>query len=80
MLEERGEGVDRVARAGADLEVQVRAGHVAGGTDGADRLAAAHGVTDVDEERGLVAVPELGAVLEGLARSCCRRSRRRTPS
>ena len=28
MLEERGEGVDRVAAAGPDLEVQVRAGEL----------------------------------------------------
>ena len=38
--DERGVRVDRVAAAGADLEVEVRAGDVAGGADVADQLAA----------------------------------------
>ena len=59
-------GVDRVAAAGADLEVQVRAGGVAGGADGADLLAGGDGVAGGDADVGLVAVPDLGAVLEGL--------------
>ena len=76
-MEDQGlEGVDRVAAAGADLEVQVGAGAVAGAADGADLLAAADGVADGDADVGLVAVPDLGAVLEGLDRSGCRRRRR----
>ena len=65
MHHERGVRVDRVATAGTDLEVQVGAGHVAGGADGADLLAAADDVALADEEVGLVAVPDLGAVIEG---------------
>ena len=52
MLDERGVGVDRVAAAGADLEVQVRAGGVAGGADGTDHLAGGHEsptLTDCDD-------------------------------
>ena len=59
-------GVDRVAATGANLEVQVGTGAVAGGADGADLLATADGVTGGDADVGLVAVPDLGAVLEGL--------------
>ena len=44
----------------------MRAGRVAGGADGADLLAGADGVADGDADVGLVAVPDLGAVLEGL--------------
>src|SRR6478609_9193877 len=65
VLDERLEGVDRAAAAGAHLEVEVGAGDVAGGADGADVLAAVDAVADGDVDRGLVAVPDLGAVIEG---------------
>ena len=45
--------------------MEVGAGHVAGRTDGADDLAAVDPVADGDIDRGLVAVPDLGAVIEG---------------
>ena len=58
-------GVHGVAAAGADLDVEVRAGAVAGRAHGADRLAAPDHVADAHEVRRLVAVPDLGAVIEG---------------
>src|SRR4051794_17419349 len=61
-------GVDRVAAAGVDLEVEVGAGHVAGGADVPDHLAGLHGGADGGAELVLVAVPELGAVGQGLDR------------
>ena len=57
--------VDRVTAAGADLEVQVRAGDVAGRADVADQLAGADDVTGAHDVRRLVAEPQLGAVVEG---------------
>ena len=63
-MDQRFVGVDGVAATGADLEVQVRAGDVAGGTDVPDLVAGADDVADADAEGVLVAVPELGAVLE----------------
>src|SRR5688572_21095760 len=64
VLDEGLERVDRAAAAGADLEVQVRAGHVAGGADGADDLAAVDALAHRDVDLGLVAEPDLGAVVE----------------
>ena len=61
----RGVRVDRVAGAGPDLEVHVRAGGVAGGADRPMTWPARDVLADADRERGLVAVPELGAVVEG---------------
>ena len=58
------ERVDRVARVGSYLEVQVRTGGVAGRTDRADDLAGPDPLTPGDGVGGLVAVPELGSVLE----------------
>src|SRR6476619_7136181 len=58
--------VDRVAGTGTHLDVHVRAGGVAGRADAADQLPGADLLAGVDRERGLVAVPELGAVGEGL--------------
>ena len=51
VLDERGVRVDRVAAAGADLEVQVRAGDVAGRADVADQLAGATPCRRADRER-----------------------------
>ncbi len=65
MHDERGVRVDRVAAAGAHLEVEVGAGHVAGGADGPDDLACADLLALADAEAALVAVPDLGAVIEG---------------
>src|SRR3546814_9603293 len=65
MGDERLEGVDRVTGAGTHLEVQVRAGAVAGAADGADDLAGADLVTDGDRVGRQVAVPQFLALLGG---------------
>lgn len=63
----RGQEGDRVdvrtvRRARADLEVQVRAGGVAGGTGEAELLTGAHGLTRGDGDGGQVAVLRVVAV------------------
>lgn len=64
MRRQEGDGVDvrAVRGAGADLEVEVRAGDVAGGTGEADLLAGREGLTHRDGERGQVAVLRVVAV------------------
>ena len=54
------------AAAGVDLEVQVRAGHVAGRAGVADDVAGADLVAGLDAEAALVAVPDVGAVVSGM--------------
>src|SRR5690606_5035695 len=51
--------------AGVDLQVEVGARGVAGGADAADHVAGVDLLADADADRGLVGVPDLGAVLEG---------------
>ena len=54
MVHELGVRVDRVAATGADLDVHVRAGGVAGAADRADLRALDHLLADADADRGLV--------------------------
>src|SRR5690606_12288470 len=56
--------VRAVVRRGADLEVQVRTGGVAGGTGQADLLTGAHGLAGRDGQRGQVGVLGVVAVVE----------------
>src|SRR5690606_32534286 len=61
-----GQGVDAGGGArGVDLHVEVGAGGVAGGAHPADDLAGGDLLADADADRGLVGVPDLGAVVEG---------------
>lgn len=64
MRGQEGDRVDvrTVRRARADLEVQVRAGGVAGGTGEAELLTGAHGLTRGDGDGGQVAVLRVVAV------------------
>ena len=64
MLLEHRNRVDRVAATGMDLDVQVRAGGVAGGAGVAEDLTGIDLVAGGDGEAALVAVPDLGAVLQ----------------
>src|SRR5699024_6868155 len=63
LLQNRGR-VHRFAAPRTYLQVQVRPGNVAGRADRADRLARIDLLARADGDRALVAVPDLGAVLE----------------
>ncbi len=65
VFHERGERVHRVAATGANLEVQMGAGDIAGGADGADHISAVDAISDADVHGGLVTEPDLSAVIEG---------------
>ncbi|EGJ75829.1 putative peptidase [Streptomyces sp. Tu6071] len=64
MVLEPRERVDRRAARRVDLQVEVRACHVAGRTDATDDLTGRHLLPHAHRDRGLVAVPQLRTVVE----------------
>src|SRR3954468_23338703 len=65
VLRQRDVRIDRVAPAGAHLEVQVRAAHVPGRADGADAGTRGDLGADPDVDPRQVGVPGLGSVRMG---------------